>query len=187
VKIISTALPGVLVLEPLIFRDERGFFYESFNAEAFAGHAADGLPTAFKQDNHSRSTARVLRGLHYQLRRPQGKLVTCVRGEIYDVVVDIRVGSPTFGQWTGLTPNERAPQYVWIPPGFAHGLCVLSPVADVLYKCTDVYMAGDEFGLSWCDPAIGVRWPVTNPILSAKDQRHPGLDQARADLPVFEP
>jgi dTDP-4-dehydrorhamnose 3,5-epimerase len=186
-KIIPTALPGVLVLEPTIFRDDRGFFYESFNVDAFAAHASEGLPTVFRQDNHSRSSAGVLRGLHYQLRRPQGKLITCVRGEIYDVAVDIRVGSSTFGQWTGVTLDEHAPRYMWIPPGFAHGLCVLSPIADVIYKCTDVYVAADERGISWCDPVIGVRWPVTDPILSTKDLQHSGLDPTRADLPTFEP
>jgi dTDP-4-dehydrorhamnose 3,5-epimerase len=187
VRVSPTPLPGVLVLEPRVFRDGRGFLYESFNVEAFAAHVAEGLPTVFKQENHSRSTARVLRGLHYQLRRPQGKLVTCVRGEIYDVVVDIRVGSPTFGQWSGITLDEHAPRFVWIPPGFAHGFCVLSPVADVLYKCTDLYLPGDDRGISWCDPAIGIRWPVTDPTLSARDQSHPGLDEARADLPTYEP
>lgn len=186
-KVIPTALPGVLVLEPPVFRDERGFLYESFNVEAFAKHASDGLPTVFRQDNHSRSTARVLRGLHYQLRRPQGKLVTCVRGEIYDVVVDIRIGSPTFGQWSGIALDEQTPRFVWIPPGFAHGFCALSPVADVLYKCTDVYVPGDDRGVSWSDPTIGIRWPVSDPILSERDQRHPTLDQATANLPTYGP
>lgn len=186
-KVIATPLPGVLVLEPRVFRDERGFLYESFNVETFAAHAAEGLPTDFKQDNHSRSTEGVLRGLHYQLRRPQGKLVTCVRGEIYDVIVDIRVGSPTFGQWSGFALDEHTPRFVWIPPGFAHGFCVLSPVADVTYKCTDVYVPGDDRGISWYDPAIGIRWPVSDPILSPRDQKHPGLDEARADLPRYEP
>lgn len=186
-KVIPTALAGVLVLEPRVFPDERGFLYESFNAEQFATHASEGLPTVFKQDNHSRSTGRVLRGLHYQLRRPQGKLVMCARGEIFDVAVDIRIGSPTFGQWSGITLDEHTPRFVWIPPGFAHGFCVLSPVADVLYKCTDVYVPGDDFGISWCDPAIGIRWPVSDPILSARDRVHPGLEQARANLPVYEP
>ena len=186
-KITPTALPGVLVLEPRVFRDDRGFFYESFKVDEFAAHAAEGLPTAFKQDNHPPSTARVLRGPHYQLRRPQGKLVTCVRGAIYDVAVDVRVSSPTFGQWTGITLDEHTPRYVWIPPGFAHGLCALSAVADVLYKCTDVYVADDEHGVSWCDPFIGVQWPVSDPILSAKDLKHPRLDPTRTDLPTFEP
>jgi len=185
VKVTPTELPGVLVVEPRVFRDDRGFFYESFNSDAFAQHAEHGLPTAFVQDNHSRSTARVLRGLHYQLRRPQGKLITCVRGTIYDVAVDIRVGSPTFGQWTGVTLSGDEPRYVWIPAGFAHGFCTLSPVADVIYKCTDVYVPGDDRGVLWSDDAIGITWPVDDPILSPKDERHAGLDPAREDLPRY--
>jgi dTDP-4-dehydrorhamnose 3,5-epimerase len=185
VRVAPTALPGVLVIEPRVFRDDRGFFYESFNADAFARLADHGLPSSFAQDNHSRSSHRVLRGLHYQLHRPQGKLVTCVRGTIYDVAVDIRVGSPTFGQWTGVTLSGDEPRYVWIPAGFAHGFCTLSSVADVIYKCTDLYVPGDDRGVLWSDDAIGIAWPVDEPILSPKDQRHAGLDPARADLPRY--
>ena len=184
-KISATDLPGVLLLEPKQYEDERGWFYESFNAELFAKHAAEGLPVSFTQDNHSRSYSRVLRGLHYQLRRPQGKLVTCVRGAIFDVAVDIRVGSPTFGQWTGVTLEEGAPRYMWIPAGFAHGFCTLSPVADVIYKCTDVYVPSDDHGVLWSDTTIGVRWPVTDPITSAKDREYLGLDAGRPDLPRY--
>jgi dTDP-4-dehydrorhamnose 3,5-epimerase len=185
VKVTPTDLPGVVVVEPRVFRDDRGFFYESFNSDAFAQHAEQGLPTAFVQDNHSRSTERVLRGLHFQLHRPQGKLITCVRGTIYDVAVDIRVGSPTFGQWTGVTLSGDEPRYVWIPAGFAHGFCTLSPVADVIYKCTDLYVPGDDRGVLWSDSAIGITWPVKVPILSPKDERHAGLDPAREDLPRY--
>jgi dTDP-4-dehydrorhamnose 3,5-epimerase len=185
VRIERTELPGVLVIEPRLFRDDRGFFYESFNADVFARHVDIGLPTSFLQDNHSRSTERVLRGLHYQLDRPQGKLVTCVRGEIFDVAVDIRVGSPTFGRWMGLTLSGDAPRYVWIPAGFAHGFCTLSSVADVIYKCTDLYVPQDDRGVLWSDESIGISWPVRDPILSAKDQRYAGLDPSRADLPRY--
>ena len=183
-KVESTALPGVVIITPAVHTDPRGSFRENWQRERYA---EAGLPTEWVQDNVSFSHRRVLRGLHFQHPRPQGKLVTCVRGEIYDVVVDIRVGSPTFGQWSGITLDEHAPRFVWIPPGFAHGFCVLSPVADVLYKCTDLYLPGDDRGISWCDPAIGIRWPVTDPTLSARDQSHPGLDEARADLPTYEP
>jgi dTDP-4-dehydrorhamnose 3,5-epimerase len=185
VRIERTELPEVLVLEPRVFRDDRGFLYESFNVDVFARHADVGLPTSFVQDNHSRSTERVLRGLHYQQHHPQGKLVTCVRGEIFDVAVDIRVGSPTFGKWTGLTLNGDTPRYVWIPAGFAHGFCTLSPVADIMYKCTAVYSAEDDRGVLWSDETIGIAWPVRDPILSAKDQRLAALEPARTDLPRY--
>ena len=182
-NVIETSLPGVLVIEPKVFRDDRGFFYESFNAERFALH---GLPTEFRQDNHSRSCSGVLRGLHYQLHRPQGKLVTCVRGSIFDVVVDIRVGSPTFGRWRAEVFDEALARYVWVPPGFAHGFYVLSPVADVIYKCTDVYVPDDEHGVLWSDPRIGIEWPVRDPVTSAKDRAYQGLDPARTDLPRYD-
>jgi len=186
-KVDRTELPGVLLLEPRVFRDDRGFFYESFNADVFASVAHEGLPTSFVQDNHSRSTERVLRGLHYQLHTPQGKLVTCVRGTIFDVAVDIRVGSPTFGQWTAVTLNGDAPRYVWIPAGFAHGFCVLSPVADVIYKCTAPYVPGDEHGVLWSDERIGISWPISDPITSPKDRQLIGLDPTRGDLPRYSP
>ncbi len=183
-KVIPTDLPGVLVIEPEVFRDARGFFLESFNAERFAAH---GLPTEFRQDNHSRSFSGVVRGLHFQSRRPQGKLVSVVRGRVFDVAVDIRSGSPTFGAWYGTTLSDETPRYLWIPPGFAHGFCVLSDVADFVYKCTDVYAAGDDRGVFWADPAIGIQWPVANPVLSAKDERLPPLTAERTDLPTYAP
>jgi dTDP-4-dehydrorhamnose 3,5-epimerase len=182
VNIVATDLPGLCVIEPKVFHDDRGFFVESFHDEHFA---EAGLPAIFRQDNHSRSRRNVLRGLHYQLRYPQGKLVTCVHGEVFDVAVDIRVGSPTFGQWTGLTLRADEPRYVWIPPGFAHGYCALSEVADVTYKCTDIYHADDDHGVLWNDPSIGIRWPIAEPLLSPKDQRHMPLDRSRDDLPSY--
>ena len=181
-KVTPTSLPDVLLIEPRVFADERGFFYESFNAPRFAQH---GLPTEWRQDNHSRSREGVLRGLHYQLRRPQGKLVTCIRGEVFDVAVDIRRGSPTFGTWTGVHLSGDKPQHLWIPPGFAHGFCVLSDVADFVYKCTDVYQGDDDRGVLWSDPGIGIDWPVADPALSEKDKRYLPLDASRADLPRY--
>ena len=181
-KIVETSLPGVLLIEPRVFGDERGFFYESFNAPRFAEH---GLPTEWKQDNHSRSQRDVLRGLHYQLRRPQGKLVTCIRGEVFDVAVDIRTGSPTFGKWMGIHLSGDKPQYIWIPPGFAHGFCVLSDVADFMYKCTDIYQADDDRGVLWSDPTISIAWPVATPSLSGKDTQYLPLDPSRTDLPRY--
>jgi dTDP-4-dehydrorhamnose 3,5-epimerase len=182
-KIISTSLPEVLLLEPRVFRDERGFFLETFNEARFIEH---GLTSVFRQDNHSRSTRGVLRGLHYQLRFPQGKLVTVVHGDIFDVAVDIRVGSPRFGQWTGVTLHADSPRSVWIPPGFAHGFCVLSDSADVVYKCTDLYHAEDERGVLWSDPLVGIEWPVADPALSDRDLHQPVLTSGRADLPIFQ-
>ena len=183
-KFERTEIPDVLIIEPRIFVDERGFLLESFNEKRFAEH---GLPTQFRQDNHSRSTKGVLRGLHFQRTRPQGKLVTTITGVIYDVAVDIRRGSPTFGAWTGVTLSGDHPRYVWVPPGFAHGFCVLSEVADVVYKCTELYAGEDEAGILWNDPAIGIDWPVDAPRLSQKDQGFPPLTRTRADLPLVAP
>ena len=181
-KIIETPLPGVLVIEPRVFRDDRGFFLESFNAERFADHD---LPTLFRQDNHSHSLKGVLRGLHYQLRRPQGKLVSVISGRVFDVAVDIRRGSPTFGQWYGEVLDADHPRYLWIPPGFAHGFCTLTDSADFVYKCTDVYVGDDDRGVLWSDPAIGIDWPISNPLLSDKDKRMPLLSTATNDLPEY--
>ena len=181
-QIVETSLPGVLMIEPRIFSDSRGFFLESFNAERFA---ADGLPSVFRQDNHSRSRRGVLRGLHFQRRYPQGKLITVVHGEVFDVAVDIRVGSPTFGRWTGITLSGSEPRFVWIPEGFAHGFCVLSDCADLIYKCTEVYHADDDNGILWCDKEIGIDWPVESPLLSEKDGRYGTLGESRAILPSY--
>ena len=179
-NVLETSLPGVLVLEPRVFGDDRGFLLESYNASRFAEH---GLPTAFVQDNHSRSIRGVLRGLHFQRRNPQGKLVTVVRGAVWDVAVDVRAGSPTFGRWFGMRLDESSRQLLWIPPGFAHGFCVLSDVADLLYKCTALYDPGDDRGIRWDDPELAIEWPVAQPLLSSRDRALPTLVEAREELP----
>ncbi len=182
-QVMKTALAGVLVFEPAVYGDERGFFMETYNADRY-GEA--GLGKVFVQDNHSRSRRGVLRGLHYQLERPQGKLVGVVRGEIFDVAVDIRRGSPTYLQWVGVTLSEENHRQLYIPEGFAHGFCVLSDVADVMYKCTDVYVPGDDHGILWCDEQIGIDWPVAQPIVSEKDARNPRVKECgEALLPVY--
>ena len=167
-KATPTRIPDVLILEPKVFGDARGFFYESYNAHAFA--QATGLDVAFVQDNHSRSAQGVLRGLHYQIQNPQGKLVRCVRGAVFDVVVDIRRTSATFGQWVGAELSEDNQRQMWVPPGFAHGFVVLTASADFLYKTTDYYSPAFERCIAWNDPAIGIDWPAgITPQLSAKD------------------
>ncbi len=178
----ETALPGVLLLEPRVFRDERGFFVETFNAREIEG---SGIPKDFVQDNHSRSSRGVLRGLHYQLHNPQGKLVHVARGSVFDVAVDIRVGSPTFGKWFGTELNDENLSSLWVPPGFAHGFFVLSETADVIYKCTRLFEASDDRGVAWNDPFIGITWPSMEPLVSAKDAGYHGLSEARADLPRY--
>ncbi len=175
----STAIPDVLILEPKVFGDSRGFFFESFNAQDFA--KATGLNVEFVQDNHSRSSQGVLRGLHYQLQQPQGKLVRVVRGAVFDVAVDIRKSSPTFGQWVGCELTEDNHRQMWVPPGFAHGFVVISASADFLYKTTDYYAPAHERCIAWNDPAIGIRWPQgIAPRLSPKDQA--GLSLAQAEV-----
>ena len=181
-KVIATSLPGVCIIETRVFRDARGLFLETFNAERFAEH---GLPATFRQDNHSRSARGVLRGLHYQLHRPQGKLVGVVQGEVFDVAVDIRRGSPTFGRWFGTVLSADSPRYVWIPPGFAHGFCVLSETADFVYKCTDVYAPDDDRGVLWSDREVAISWPLTDPTLSEKDRQLAPLSLDRDDLPGY--
>jgi dTDP-4-dehydrorhamnose 3,5-epimerase len=174
-KFLNTDLPGVIVIEPKVFEDERGFFMETYHQPRFA---EAGIDVSFVQDNHSRSRRGVLRGLHYQIRHAQGKLIRAVRGEIYDVAVDLRKSSPTFGRWVGLTLNETNRKQLYIPPGFAHGFCVVSEIAEVLYKTTDVYHPAEERTLLWNDPALGIAWPVSAPVVSAKDQRGTPLAQA---------
>ena len=179
-KAISTAIPDVLVLEPKVFGDARGFFLESFNQRVF--NQATGLEVEFVQDNHSRSAKGVLRGLHYQLQQPQGKLVRVVSGAVFDVAVDLRASSSHFGQWVGVELSEDNHRQLWIPPGFAHGFLVLSDSADFLYKTTDYYAPEHERAILWNDPAIGIAWPLTvEPLLSTKDQAASLL----ADAPVF--
>lgn len=175
-NVIETGLSGVLILEPKVFGDERGFFMESYNRRVFAELS---LPTDFVQDNHSRSARGVLRGLHYQIQQPQGKLVRVVRGAVYDVAVDLRRSSPTFGRWEGVELSEENRRMLWIPPGFAHGFLVLSDYADFLYKTTDFYAPEHERCIAWNDPAIGIAWPLEGePVLSAKDRAGKALAQA---------
>jgi dTDP-4-dehydrorhamnose 3,5-epimerase len=181
-KVISTAIPEVLIIEPRVFGDSRGFFFESFNQKNFS--QATGLGVNFVQDNHSRSLKGVLRGLHYQIRQPQGKLVRVVSGAVFDVAVDIRRSSPTFGRWVGVELTEDNYRQVWVPAGFAHGFYVLSESADFLYKTTDYYVPDFERSVVWNDPKIAISWPVeagTRPIVSAKDAIAPTL----ADAEVF--
>ena len=176
-KVTPTAIPEVLIIEPKVFGDARGFFFESFNQKAF--NQATGLNLNFVQDNHSRSARGVLRGLHYQIEKPQGKLVRVVRGAVFDVAVDIRKGSATFGKWVGIELSEDNHKQLWIPAGFAHGFLVTSESAEFLYKTTDYYAPEHERCIAWNDPAIGIDWPVnTQPSLSAKDQQGWALREA---------
>ena len=168
-NVIKTKIDGVVIIEPKVFGDERGFFLETFQAERYKVLAGINIP--FVQDNHSRSGKNVLRGLHFQKTNPQGKLVRVVRGEVFDVAVDIRKGSPTYGQWAGAILSEENKRQFWVPPGLAHGFVVLSDVADFEYKCTDYYDPSDEGCLMWNDTTVGIEWPEgIEPILSAKDQ-----------------
>ena len=171
-NVIETKLAGVLIIEPKVFGDHRGFFKETYHAVRYAEVGID-LP--FLQDNHSRSQRGVLRGLHLQKTRPQGKLVRCSRGFVYDVAVDVNPESETFGQYVGVELSEDNHRLLWIPPGYAHGFCVLSDVADLQYKCTDLYFPEDEGGLIWNDPEVGINWPIEEPVLSEKDKELPSL------------
>jgi dTDP-4-dehydrorhamnose 3,5-epimerase len=181
----KSGLPDVLVVEPKVFADQRGFFLESFNGPRYRDAGIDG---PFVQDNLTRTIKGVLRGLHFQLNFPQGKLVAAINGEIFDVAVDIRRGSPSFGQWAGFVLNDENRRQIWIPPGFAHGFCVLSDYAYVTYKCTDVYHPEDDYHVSWNDPAIAIDWPVAEPVLSDKDQKLRTLCDLDAAglLPAYE-
>lgn len=177
-NIITTEIPDVLIIEPKIFGDDRGFFFESFNERVFA--ETTGIKTQFVQDNHSRSGKNVLRGLHYQIQQTQGKLLRVVAGEIFDIAVDIRKSSPTFGQWVGCLLSGENKRQFWVPPGFAHGFLVVSDSADVLYKATDYYAPQYDRCILWNDPDIGIEWPLNGaePILSAKDQAGQRLKSA---------
>jgi dTDP-4-dehydrorhamnose 3,5-epimerase len=175
---VRTAIPDVVVIEPKVFGDARGFFLESWNARAFA---IAGIRAEFVQDNHARSTKGVLRGLHYQIHQPQGKLVRTVVGEVFDVAVDLRRSSPTFGRWVGERLSRENRRMVWVPPGFAHGYLVLSDVAEVLYKATDYYAPEHERSIVWNDPDLGIGWPLAGPpVLSAKDAAGVRLRDAEA-------
>lgn len=180
-KVSETSLPGVLLIEPTVFADSRGYFMETYNAERFREIGIDG---PFVQDNQSRSLRGVLRGLHFQEPNPQGKLVRCALGALFDVAVDIRVGSPQFGKWVGVELSDENRHMLWVPPGFAHGFCPLTEVADLAYKCTALYDAPSDRVIAWNDPDIGVEWPVSSPTLSPKDAEAPRLKDAPV-LPRF--
>ena len=175
----KTELDGVVIVTPKVFGDERGFFMETYNIKDFV---AAGIPEGFIQDNHSRSSKGVLRGLHYQYPNWQGKLVRVLRGEVFDVAVDIRSQSPTFGRWVGVTLSEENKQQLYVPPGFAHGFCVTSETADVAYKCTTTYRPEEEVSIRWDDPDIGIEWPLENPSLSDKDIKGLSLKEATRKL-----
>ena len=181
-KFTTTSLPGVLLIEPDVYRDPRGFFLETYQEKKYAEH---GIQGPLVQDNHSHSRRGTLRGLHAQSRRPQGKLVRAVEGEMFDVAVDIRRGSPTFARWFGAVLSGQNFCQLWVPPGFAHGFCVLSETVHVEYKCTDFYDPEDEVAVAWDDPAIGVAWPIQDPVLSAKDQKALRLADLMERLPLF--
>ena len=180
VRVVATNLPGVLVIEPDVHQDGRGFFVETYHAERYREHGIEG---PFVQDNHSRSTGGTLRGLHLQLVRPQAKLIRVIEGEVFDVAVDVRVGSPTFGQWVSVKLSAANFKQCYVPRGFAHGFCVVTTVAQVEYKCTDFYDPSGEIGIAWNDPKLGIGWPVRNPILSPRDRENPPLSRVMDRLP----
>lgn len=180
VKFTETRVPGVILIEPQVHGDKRGFFMETYRADVFKAH---GIDQTFVQDNHSRSARGVLRGLHYQEPYPQGKLVRCVRGELFDVAVDVRRGSPAFGKWYGTTLSEENKAMLWVPPGFAHGFCALTDDAELVYKTTEIYHPETDHSILWNDPEIGIEWPIAEPSLSAKDAAAPLLRDA--ELPSF--
>jgi dTDP-4-dehydrorhamnose 3,5-epimerase len=178
---LPTSLPGVLLIEPEVFGDDRGFFMETYRLDGFR---AAGITDAFVQDNHSRSARGVLRGLHYQEPNAQGKLVRCTRGAIFDVAVDIRRGSPTFGKWFGIELSDANKLMLWVPPGFAHGFCAMEDGSDLVYKCTTLYDPPSDRAILWNDPEIGIEWPIEVPVLSGKDTKAPRLAEAMA-LPTY--
>jgi dTDP-4-dehydrorhamnose 3,5-epimerase len=180
-RFVPTELQEVVLVEPDVFRDDRGFFLETYHERKYA---AGGIPGPFVQDNHSRSVRGTLRGLHAQVQRPQGKLVRAVEGEMFDVAVDIRRGSPTFGRWVGVRLSGENFRQLYVPPGFAHGFCVLSAQVHVEYKCTAFYDPSDEISIAWDDPEIGVQWPLAHPTVSSKDSGAPRLRDLAARLPI---
>ena len=179
-RVLPTDIPDVVVIEPDIHADGRGFFLETYHADRYREH---GIAGPFVQDNQSRSVAGTLRGLHLQIRRPQGKLIRVIEGEIFDVAVDVRRGSPTFGRWVGAILTAENFRQMYVPPGFAHGFAVVSPIAQVEYKCTDLYDPASEIGVAWNDPALGITWPIAQPLLSMRDARHPTLAEQTDKLP----
>lgn len=183
-KVEEARIPGVLVIEPAVHGDDRGFFMETYSRDRYA---EAGVPAEFVQDNLSLSSRGILRGLHLQHPHDQGKLCSVLQGEVFDVAVDVRVGSPTFGRWSGVILSERNKKQLYVPPGFAHGFCVLSERAMFSYKCTDFYSASSELGVAWDDPEIGIRWPIESPQLSEKDRRNRRLEDIPSDkLPRYE-
>ncbi|MBN2569206.1 MAG: dTDP-4-dehydrorhamnose 3,5-epimerase [Deltaproteobacteria bacterium] len=178
-KFIKTSIPGVFLIEPLVFPDNRGFFMETYNRGIYS---KEGIDLTFVQDNCSHSRKGTLRGLHYQLKNAQAKLVFVITGEIFDVAVDIRKKSPTFGAWIGEYLSSENRRQLFIPEGFAHGFCVVSEEADVIYKCTDFYTPGDDYGIYWADPEIKIAWPLDDIVLSGKDERNPCLSDVAGDL-----
>ena len=179
----AAVLPEIIVIDPDVHRDERGHFLEVFRKQRYAKH---GIINDFVQDNLSYSTKGVLRGLHYQLGKPQGKLVWVVHGEVFDVAIDIRRGSPTFGKWVGMILSSTQCRQIFIPQGFAHGFCVVSEYATMLYKCTEYYAPNEEHGIRWDDPTLAIDWPPMNPIVSKKDRQYPSLkDIPENELPLF--
>ena len=183
-RFVPTDLPGVIVIEPDVHRDSRGFFLEIYHAGKYA---AAGIHGPFLQDSHSRSVQGTLRGLHLQVGRPQAKLVRAIEGEVYDVAVDVRRGSPTFGRWVGVTLSADNFRQCYVPAGFAHGFSVVSQTAQVEYKCTDLYDPDSEIGIAWDDPELLIRWPVTEPFLSDRDRANPRLAAVRDRLPLYVP
>jgi dTDP-4-dehydrorhamnose 3,5-epimerase len=182
-KFLPTRLPEVLIVEPDVYRDQRGWFLETYHLQKYQ---EAGILPPFVQDNCSSSVLGTLRGLHFQMTRPQGKLIRVIRGEIFDVAVDIRKGSPNFASWVGVTLSAEGFRQIYIPPGFAHGFCVLSDVAEVEYKCTDVYAPGGEVTIRWDDPRIGIQWPIEQPLLSTKDTAGQVLDDLCDQLPDYQ-
>ena len=183
-KFLPTQLPGVLLVEPDVYRDQRGWFVETYHVQKYQ---EAGIPLPFVQDNCSSSVHGTLRGLHLQMTRPQGKLIRVIRGEIFDVAVDVRRGSPTFASWVGVNLSGQDFKQIYIPPGFAHGFCVLSDVAEVEYKCTDVYAPGGEVTIRWDDPRIAIQWPIERPLLSTKDAAGQLLNDLGDQLPDYQP
>jgi dTDP-4-dehydrorhamnose 3,5-epimerase len=181
-EIENLAIPELKLIKPRVFPDDRGFFMQTYHEKQYRDA---GIDVRFVQDNWSRSTKGVLRGLHYQLKHAQDKLISVIRGEVFDVAVDIRQGSPTFGKWVGTILSEENRHQLFVPKGFAHGFCVLSDEVDLIYKCSDFYTPGDEYGIMWNDPAIGIDWPMTDVILADKDLQAPRLKDVPAEhLPV---
>ena len=180
-KVIKTALPGVLIIEPKVFGDARGFFLETFHEQRYQENGIPSDGERFVQDNHSRSRKGVLRGLHFQIDRPQGKLVSVGAGVIFDVAADVNPDSPTFGQWVGVELSGENHKQLWIPPGYAHGFCVLSDIADLHYKCTQLYHPQSDGGIAWDDADLAIDWPIDEPVLSEKDKLLPKLAEAKRE------